>query len=60
MSPSPQGVVAVGVVLSCLPTIAVMLRIYVRHMKKTRLGSDDWSILAATVSSSQRRRCEKR
>ena len=53
MSPTPQQVVAVAVVLSCLSTIAVALRFYVRKMKKIQLKSDDWTILVALVRWSQ-------
>lgn len=49
MSPTPQGVIAVGVILPTFSTFAVVLRIYVRRMKDAHLQGDDWTILLALV-----------
>ena len=49
MSPTPQGVIAVAVILPSFASIAVALRFYVRRKKKTQLQSDDWTILVALV-----------
>lgn len=49
MSPTPQGVIAVAVILPCFGTIAVALRFYVRKMKGLQLQNDDWTILVAMV-----------
>ena len=53
MSPSPQGVVAVAVILPVFSMIAVIARFHVRKIKSTKLGSDDWSMLIAMVSQSR-------
>ena len=49
MSPTPQGMIAVAVILPVFATLAVVARISVRRMKGTRLFSDDWTILVALV-----------
>lgn len=49
MSPTPQGVIAVAVILPSFATVAVVLRFYVHRMKKLPLKSDAWTILAALV-----------
>ena len=50
MSPTPQGVIAVAVLLPSFGTIAVALRFYVRKVKGAQVQSDDWTILVGLVS----------
>ena len=49
-SPTKAGVLAAAIILPCADTIAVGLRFYVRRMKRTRIGGDDWMIAMALVS----------
>ncbi|KAL2036478.1 hypothetical protein N7G274_010813 [Stereocaulon virgatum] len=49
MSPTPQEVIAVAVILPCFGTIAVALRFYTRSIYRAGLKSDDWTILIALV-----------
>ena len=51
MSPTPQEVIAVAVILPCSGTIAVALRFYARRIYRAGLKSDDWTILIALVRS---------
>ena len=50
MSPTPQTMTAVAVVLSILATVAVVGRFYARHLKDVGIKSDDWTVLLALVS----------
>lgn len=50
MSPNPQAVYAVAIVLPACGTIAVALRFYVRKItRKVGLKSDDWTIFVALI-----------
>lgn len=49
MSPSPQGVIAVAVVLPTFATFAVVARIWARRAKKISIKSDDWTIILGLV-----------
>ncbi|PQE27152.1 integral membrane protein [Rutstroemia sp. NJR-2017a WRK4] len=51
MSPNPTTVIVVSAVLVSLATISVGLRFYVRKVRQTKLGLDDWSILVALAMS---------
>ncbi len=54
MSPTPNGVVAVAVMLTSLSTVAVGTRFFVRLTKRIQLKSDDWTILVALVGRNPR------
>ena len=47
---TPSGVIAVGVVLPVLATIAVLLRLYAIRIKGNRFGLDDLFIAIGLVS----------
>ena len=49
MSPTPQGVIAVAVILPAFAACAVVGRFSARRMKRVRLQSDDWTIALALV-----------
>ena len=49
MSPTPQGVIVVAVILPTFATLAVVARLYARRDKKAGIKSDDWTIMLALV-----------
>ena len=49
MSPTPQGVIAVAIILPSFATVAVVMRFYVHRTKRLPLQSDVWTILVAMV-----------
>lgn len=54
MGNSPEMLYAFAGIFMALPTIAVTLRFYARHKKRTPLGWDDWLIvfsLCATIAT---------
>ena len=49
MAIDTAGVYAVTTILSGLATGAVLLRFYVRRLKRVKIGPDDWTVLAGMV-----------
>lgn len=45
----PHSVIAVGVVLPTLASVAVGLRFYARHRIRVALREDDWTVLISVV-----------
>lgn len=45
----PHSVVAAGVVLPTLASVAVGLRFYARHRIRVALREDDWTVLASVI-----------
>lgn len=57
MSPTPQGVIIVAIILPMFATIAVIARLYARRAKKSGIKSDDWTITLALVCVQTRALC---
>lgn len=51
MSPNPRGdmVLRVTIVFGVIDTLAVMLRFLVRKKRGTKIGADDWMVMASLL-----------
>ena len=49
MGSTPQGVIAAGIILPTLGSIALVLRFYGRRIRNTTIQRDDWMMVVGLV-----------